>query len=66
MRGLIEGQSLSGDSGLSKFHEALLGTLDSIAGEIEDLKGYVEDIDDDLMDLHSEMEPDFSSLDDGR
>lgn len=66
LRGLIEGQSLSGDTGLSKFHEALLGALDSIAGEIEDLKGYVEDIDDDLMDLHSEMEPGFSSLDDGR
>ena len=63
LRGLIEGQNLSENAGLSKFHEALLGTLDALAAEIEgvseeqsDLREYVEQIDEDLIELQSELE----------
>lgn len=63
LRGLIEGQSLSENAGLSKFHEALLGALDALAAEVEsvseeqdDLREYVEQIDEDLIELQSELE----------
>ncbi len=64
LRGLIEGQSLSENAGISKFHEALLEALDSIASELEDvaeaqddLREYVEDLEDELLDIHSEIDP---------
>jgi DNA-directed RNA polymerase subunit RPC12/RpoP len=66
LRGLIEGQSLSENAGLSKFHEALLGALDSLADEIgeiseaqDDLREYVEDLEDEVMDMHSEYDSDL-------
>lgn len=62
LRGLIEGQNLSENAGLSKFHEALLGALDALAAEIEivsekneDLREYVEQVDEDLIELQSEL-----------
>ena len=66
LRGLIEGQNISENVGLSKFHEALLGALDTIADEIddlaesnEDLREYVEDLEDELLEYHSEMDHDY-------
>lgn len=63
LRGLIEGQSISENAGLSKFHEALLAALDALASEIEgiseeqeDLREYVEHVDEELLDLQSEIE----------
>lgn len=63
LRGLIEGQSLSENAGLSKFHEALLAALDALALEIEgvseeqdDLREYVEQIDEELVDLQTELD----------
>ncbi len=63
LRGLIEGQNVSENAGLSKFHEALLGALDALAAEVErvseeqsDLREYVEQIDEDLIELQSELE----------
>jgi len=62
LRGLIEGQNLPENAGLSKFHDALLGALDAISTEVEhlckeqnDLREYVEQIDEDLIDLQSEL-----------
>jgi hypothetical protein len=55
LRGLIEGQNIAENAGLSKFHEALLGALDSIVGELDDLaagqddmREYIEDLEDDV------------------
>ncbi|MDR0616420.1 MAG: hypothetical protein LBG29_06380 [Synergistaceae bacterium] len=66
LRGLIEGQNLSENAGLSKFHEALLGALDSLAEEIDeiseaqdDLREYVDDLEDEVADMHSEYDPDL-------
>jgi hypothetical protein len=66
LRGLIEGQSIADNAGLSKFHEALLGALESLAEELDevaeaqdDLRDYVEDLEDEVMDLHSEYDPDM-------
>lgn len=63
LRGLIEGQSLSENAGLSKFHEALLAALDALSSEIEgvseeqdDLREYVEQLDEELIDLQSELD----------
>jgi DNA-directed RNA polymerase subunit RPC12/RpoP len=48
---------------MTKFHEALLGALDSIAGEIgelseacDDLREYVEDLEDDMMEMQSDYD----------
>jgi DNA-directed RNA polymerase subunit RPC12/RpoP len=64
LRGLIEGQNVADNVSMTKFHEALLGALDSIAEELDDIAGsqddlreYVEDLEDDLMELRSELEP---------
>jgi hypothetical protein len=58
LRGLIEGQSLTENTGMTKFQEALLGALDAIVEEIEDIAGaqddlreYVEDLDDEVMSM---------------
>ncbi|MDR1021638.1 MAG: hypothetical protein LBL73_12820 [Synergistaceae bacterium] len=66
LRGLIEGQNLSENAGLSKFHDALLGALDSLAEELDkvsdaqdDLREYVEDLEDDLMEIHSDYDPEL-------
>jgi DNA-directed RNA polymerase subunit RPC12/RpoP len=66
LRGLIEGQNLSENVGLSKFHEALLGALDALAEEIDeiseaqdDLREYVEDFEDEVIDMRSEYDPDL-------
>jgi predicted nuclease with TOPRIM domain len=66
LRGLIEGQSVADNASMTKFHEALLGALDSIAEELEDIAGtqddlmeYVEDLEDEVMDLRSELDPDM-------
>ncbi|MDR1481727.1 MAG: hypothetical protein LBI74_03785 [Synergistaceae bacterium] len=62
LRGLIEGQNVTENASMTKFHEALLGALDSIAEELDDIGGsqddlreYVEDLEDDLMELRSEL-----------
>jgi DNA-directed RNA polymerase subunit RPC12/RpoP len=76
LRGLIEGQNLSENVGLSKFHEALLGALDALAEEADaisdaqdDLRDFVEDLDEEVMCIHSEYDPDLMerryALDDG-
>ena len=64
LRGLIEGQNVADNVSMTKFHEALLGALDSIAEELDDIAGsqddlreYVEDLEDDLMELRSELDP---------
>ncbi len=51
---------------MTKFHEALLGALDSIAGEIgelseayDDLREYVEDLEDELMEMQADYDPDL-------
>jgi len=71
LRGLIEGQNSVENVGLSKFHEALLGALDSIAEELDgvaeaqdDLREYVEDLENEIMDIRSEMDPDLFEIDD--
>ena len=66
LRGLIEGQNITENVSLSKFHEALLGALDTIADELEelaaeqeDMREYVEDLEDELasiMDDHGDDE----------
>jgi DNA-directed RNA polymerase subunit RPC12/RpoP len=55
LRGLIEGQNIAENAGVSKFHEALLGALEAIAEELDDisfdqddLREYVEDIEDEM------------------
>jgi DNA-directed RNA polymerase subunit RPC12/RpoP len=55
LRGLIEGQNITENAGMSKFQEALLGALDSIVEEIDEvasdqdeLREYIEDIDDEM------------------
>lgn len=61
LRGLIEGQNVAENASMTKFHEALLGALDSIAEEIDDLsdlceemRGYIEDLEDELVELREE------------
>jgi formylmethanofuran dehydrogenase subunit E len=56
LRGLIEGQNIAENTGISKFHEALLGVLDAITAELDeiasdqaDLRKYVEEMDDELL-----------------
>jgi DNA-directed RNA polymerase subunit RPC12/RpoP len=56
LRGLIEGQNIAENAGMSKFHEALLGVLDSITGEIDkiasdqaDLRECVEELEDEML-----------------
>lgn len=65
LRGLIEGQTVVENASMTKFHEALLGALDSIAEEMDelaesydDLREYVEDLEDELVELQSEFDPD--------
>ncbi|MDR1886113.1 MAG: hypothetical protein LBQ56_07525 [Synergistaceae bacterium] len=67
LRGLIEGQNVSENAGMTKFHEALLGALDSIAEELDDIaesqddiREYVEDLEDEVMELRSELDPDMA------
>ncbi|MDR1650796.1 MAG: hypothetical protein LBR87_03335 [Synergistaceae bacterium] len=67
LRGLIEGQNMTENAGMSKFHEALLGALDSIVGDVddlsescEDLREYVEDLEDELMSLQEDSGEDIS------
>jgi DNA-directed RNA polymerase subunit RPC12/RpoP len=55
LRGLIEGQNITENAGLSKFHEALLGALDSIAEEMDDLAAEQEDMREYIEDLEDEM-----------
>lgn len=66
LRGLIEGQNVSENASMTKFHEALLGALDSVASEIDelseaydDLREYVEDLEDEMMDMQSDLDPDM-------
>ncbi|MDR1137582.1 MAG: hypothetical protein LBK91_04595 [Synergistaceae bacterium] len=54
-RGLIEGQNIAENTGLSKFHEALLGALEAIVEELDevasdqdDIREYVEDLEDEV------------------
>jgi DNA-directed RNA polymerase subunit RPC12/RpoP len=61
LRGLIEGQNLTENAGMSKFHEALLGAFDSIMEEMDelaseqtDLREYVEDLEDELLSLDAD------------
>ena len=74
LRGLIEGQNITENVGLSKFHEALLGALDSIAEELddvtaeqEDMREYIEDLEDEMaaiMGDESEIDGGISDSDD--
>ncbi|MDR3331645.1 MAG: hypothetical protein LBT08_03365 [Synergistaceae bacterium] len=66
LRGLIEGQNVAENTNMTKFQEALMGALDSIAEELDDvseaqddLREYVEDLEDEVMDLRSELDPDM-------
>jgi hypothetical protein len=67
LRGLIEGQNISENAGMSKFHEALLGALDSIVDEIneltdtcDDLKEYVDELESEMMEIYEDChDPDF-------
>ena len=66
LRGLIEGQNVSENASMTKFHEALLAALDSIAEEIDDLseayddlREYVEDLEDEIMEMQSDYDPDL-------
>ena len=66
LRGLIEGQNVTENASMTKFHEALLGALDSLAGELgelteaqDDLREYVEDLEDEVMELHAEFDPEM-------
>ncbi|MDR3281203.1 MAG: hypothetical protein LBT23_11905 [Synergistaceae bacterium] len=68
LRGLIEGQNLMENAGMSKFHEALLDTLDSMIAEMDDLaenqddlREYVEDLEDEVMSMHSDESHDLPS-----
>jgi DNA-directed RNA polymerase subunit RPC12/RpoP len=56
LRGLIEGQNIAENASLSKFHEALLGALDSIAEELDDLASGQEDIREYVEDLENEID----------
>ncbi|MDR1966256.1 MAG: hypothetical protein LBQ36_06060 [Synergistaceae bacterium] len=69
LRGLIEGQNLAENAGMSKFHEALLGTLDSIVDELDDiaadqddLREYVEDLEDEVLSSDGDASGDLSEL----
>lgn len=62
LRGLIEGQNVTENASMTKFHEALLGALGSLAEETDelseaydDLRGYVEDLEDEMMELQTEL-----------
>ncbi|MDR1915934.1 MAG: hypothetical protein LBQ58_05100 [Synergistaceae bacterium] len=66
LRGLIEGQNMNENPAATKFHEALLGALDSIAAELDDIsesqddiRDYVEDLEDEIMELHEKLDPDI-------
>ena len=61
LRGLIEGQNIMENASLSKFHEALLGALDSIAEEMYDLAAEQDEMREYIEELEEEME---SLLDD--
>ncbi|MDR3165053.1 MAG: hypothetical protein LBU13_05705 [Synergistaceae bacterium] len=68
LRGLIEGQNIAENAGMSKFHEALLGAFETITEEIDkiasdhaDLREYVEDLEDEIMSLGG---GDVSEMDD--
>ncbi len=72
LRGLIEGQNVAENASITKFHEALLGALDSIAGEIDDLseayddlREYVEDLEDEMMEMQADYDPDGMDEDGG-
>jgi DNA-directed RNA polymerase subunit RPC12/RpoP len=61
LRGLIEGQNVAENAGVSKFHEALLGALEAIAEELDDiasdqddLREYVGDLEDEVASLTDE------------
>jgi hypothetical protein len=56
LRGLIEGQNIAENAGMSKFHEALLEAFDSITEEMDefvseqtDIRERIEDIEDELL-----------------
>jgi formylmethanofuran dehydrogenase subunit E len=77
LRGLIEGQNVTENTSMTKFHEALLNALDSIAEEIDniaeaqdDLREYVEDLEDEVMDMRSDLDPEMMAsgrgIDDGQ
>jgi len=55
LRGLIEGQNITENVSLCKFHEALLGALDSIAEELDDLAAEQEDMREYIEDLEDEL-----------
>jgi predicted RNA-binding Zn-ribbon protein involved in translation (DUF1610 family) len=67
LRGLIEGQNVAENASMTKFHEALLGALDSIAEEVneltrtcDDLKEYVEDLEDEMMEMYEDCDSDWT------
>jgi DNA-directed RNA polymerase subunit RPC12/RpoP len=67
LRGLIEGQNVSENASMTKFHEALLGALGSIAEEIDELnetcdylREYVEDLKDEMTDMHKDGDSDLA------
>jgi fructose-1,6-bisphosphatase len=72
LRGLIEGQNIAENAGMSKFHEALLGAfeaiteeIDEIASEQADMREYVEDLEDEMMSIDGASENDaYDSEDD--
>ena len=58
LRGLIEGQNITENVGLSKFHTALLDVFEAITEELDEialdnaaLREHVEDIEDDMLSL---------------
>jgi DNA-directed RNA polymerase subunit RPC12/RpoP len=71
LRGLIEGQNIAENVGMSKFHEALLGVLEAITEELDEiasdqteLREYVDYMEDELLSFDDEDDDDDDDAED--
>jgi predicted RNA-binding Zn-ribbon protein involved in translation (DUF1610 family) len=71
LRGLIEGQNIAENTGMSKFHEALLGVLEALTEDIDkimsdqaDLREYVDYLEDEVLSFDDDDDDDTDDDDD--